>query len=868
LHGVETALTFLDDLKALGFRYATQSGTTISITDMDVPAAREEILRRTEEAVNRLNIQYKRGAMTQGERKERVLALWTKAGEEVAEAIMKGIDQFNPIMIITDSGARGSSKQIMQLSGMRGLMADPFGNLIEDLPIKSNFHEGLSVLEYFVSTHGARKGLADTALRTADAGYLTRRLVDVAQDVIIRAEDCKTTQGIEVGEIYTEGNLLEPLSMRIAGRCPTEDIVNPLTGEIVVAANEEITDEAANELDDVRIVTDDIVVLSDDGARGEIVAAKGEIISASVAEQLVRRGVVRASGRRLNRAECIQDISTSMKVPIRSVLTCELRMGVCSKCYGRDMATGRPAEVGVAVGIIAAESIGEPGTQLTMRTFHTGGVAGKELVGVANVKQKRQNALRELHEDIRSGHVNFDQEGGTDRERSRSVQAVLKVLEDQVGGLLRVVELFEARKPKGQAIITKLPGVVSSIDRRGLRHVVIDSRISITEPPIKLTGEIAGETVLDLDSDVIVAEGEPITEKALRRMAHAGITEITIRKSVLVPHRGDLNVDEGDVLKPGDRLTDGPLDPHEVLELHGPRGVQEYLTQEIQHVYKSQGVDINDKHVEVIVRQMLRKRRIEDPGDCHFLPGQIVDKFIFEDANRAVVEAGGRPAEASWVLLGITEASLATESFLSAASFQKTTRVLTEAAVRGKTDDLVGLKENVIIGRLIPAGTGLPQYRSIEPGTPDGQPIVYNIEPRSRDEAARARARQAVEQLRAEQEEELRLGPIGRLTSGEDIQEDVEAELARTEAELQRTAAEPSRTPSAERDRIAALLGAIGDESEAGEESEEEEAEEPEPAPEPEPEPLPAAEDVGLAPEDMEYFAGHKTTAEDDPEAS
>jgi len=861
LHGAETTLKFLDDLKDLGFRYATLSGTTISMTDMDVPeTARRDIIRRTEEAVARLNADYRRGKLTHGERKERVLNLWTKAGEEVAKAIMAGIGQFNPIMIITDSGARGSSKQITQLSGMRGLMADPFGNLIEDLPIKSNFHEGLSVLEYFVSTHGARKGLADTALRTADAGYLTRRLVDVAQDVIIRAEDCHTTQGITVREIYTDGNLLEPLSMRIAGRVVVEDLVNPLTGEIVTRANEEITDDVAKQLDNVRIATDDIYDIRPDGTRGETCyARKGELMTADDAQKLVDRGVCRGSARRPTKAECIQDITTSMAVTIRSVMTCELRMGICAKCYGRDLASGRMAEVGVAAGIIAAESIGEPGTQLTMRTFHTGGVAGKELVGVANVKQKQQHALRELHEDIRSGHVSFEQEGRSERDRSRSVQAVLKVLEDQVGGLLRVVELFEARKPKGQAIITRLGGRVADIDRKGLRHVIIESRVSLKDPPIKLTGEISAEQVLDRDSGVIVEEGEALTERAIRLMLQNDIEEITIRRSILVPHRGDLNVEVGDELKPGDRLTDGPLDPNEVLELHGPRGVQEYLIQEIQHVYKAQGVDINDKHIEVIIRQMLRKRRIEDPGDCPFLPGQIVDKFVFEDTNKLIMEQGGRPAEASWQLLGITEASLASESFLSAASFQKTTRVLTEAAVRGKTDDLIGLKENVIIGRLIPAGTGLPRYRSIEPGTPDGQVIELPIEPKSREESARARSRREVEQqLRAPLEAE-----------------EPDEELKRVEQDLDAlgpaTTAEPEGEAGDEEPDGGEVAGEEGAAGELATELPQEPAEAaapPQPKPEPPAEePLPDAEAVGLAPEDLDYFVSGASSSADEEAA-
>jgi DNA-directed RNA polymerase subunit beta' len=667
LHGKEVTINFLDDLKNLGFRYATRSGVTISMTDMDIPAKRDEIMERTETAVKRLTAQYGRGTITEGERRRQVIDLWMKASEEVAEAIMAGIDRFNPIYLITDSGARGSSKQITQLSGMRGLMADPFGNLIEDLPIKSNFHEGLNVLEYFVSTHGARKGLADTALRTADAGYLTRRLVDVAQDVIVRAEDCETANGIYVQEINIEGDVIETLAERIRGRFAIEDVLHPETGAVLVSAGEEITDQVAAEIE--------------------------------------RAGIRR--------------------VGVRSVLTCELRQGICSKCYGRDLASGRMVDIGVAVGIIAAQSIGEPGTQLTMRTFHTGGVAGKELVSVANVRQKRKNALRELQEDIRQGHINLEEEGGSDRERARSIQALLKVSEDQVRGLLRVVELFEARKPKGQAIVTDMAGEVLDIERKGLRHVVLRTAVKVKDAaPSYLVGETVLEDVLDSSGQILVAAGEEITERIFRQLRSQNIEEVVVRKTIMVPWRGDLKVHPGDKVVVGDRLTDGPLDPHRVLELSGTAGLADYLVSEIQAVYKGQGVDINDKHVEVIVRQMLRKRRIKEPGDTGFLPGQVVDKFAFDDANAAVREKGGNEATASWVLLGITEASLATDSFLSAASFQKTTRVLTEAAVRGKKDELLGLKENVIIGRLIPAGTGLPRYRSIEPGTPDGERII------------------------------------------------------------------------------------------------------------------------------------------------
>jgi DNA-directed RNA polymerase subunit beta' len=842
-HGKETTIAFLDELKALGFRHATMSGVTISMTDMDIPAKREEVLKTTEAAVAKLNRDYRRGSITLGERKRQVLQLWMDAGETVAKEIMKGIEQFNPIYLITDSGARGSSKQIMQLSGMRGLMADPFGNLIEDLPIKSNFHEGLSVLEYFVSTHGARKGLADTALRTADAGYLTRRLVDVAQDVIVRAEDCGTLEGIEVEEIFIDGELLEALSDRIRGRFPTDDLVDPLTGEVVVEANQEISEANAKRLDAVRVATDNIVRLRD----GAVVATVGQIMTVEQAEALIEQGVRKESNpRRIKAVESIHEITTSMRVKIRSVLTCELRMGVCSKCYGRDLATGKVVDIGVAVGIIAAESIGEPGTQLTMRTFHTGGVAGKELVGVANVKQKRQSALRELHEDIRRGHVNFEEEGGSDRERSRSVQAVLKVLEDQVRGLLRVVELFEARKPKGQAIITELGGVVADIDRKGLRHVVIHSKLPVSDDGPKLTGEIAAEDVLDRDSEVIVKEGEAITDRAVRKFKQNDIQEVLIRKAILVPYRGELEVDRDDRVLPGDRLTAGPLDPHKVLELQGPRGVQEYLIREIQHVYKGQGVDINDKHVEVIVRQMLKKRRIAKPGDCPFLPGQIVDKFAFEDTNRRVEESGGTPAEADWVLLGITDASLATDSFLSAASFQKTTRVLTEAAVRGKKDELIGLKENVIIGRLIPAGTGLPRYRSMEPATPDGKQIIYE---------APARAERVGQLLRKEGEtdetEEVERPSARDLLMRGDEDSDINAVLSISDDDEGGMEAEDSEdTEAIDAALLRAQMDALAEEAETPDGDMAEKAEEPE-----EEIVLPPAEELGLAQEDLEYFA-------------
>jgi len=658
-NGHERTVKFLDDIKELGFRYSTFAGITISMTDMDIPSKRDEIVEKTQDDVVRKNREYRRGLITQAERKQQVLELWTRAAEDVAEALLGGLDTFNPISIITTSGARGSQRQITQLAGMRGLMSDPFGNLIEDLPIKSNFHEGLSVLEYFISTHGARKGLADTALRTADAGYLTRRLVDVAQDVIVRGYDCGTVNGVYVGNIEEGGDTIETIGERIHGRTALEDIFAPGGDEPIVRA--------------------------------------GEMITAELAKQVEAAGVT--------------------KVGLRSPLTCELRQGICSLCYGKDLATGQLVEPGTAVGIIAAQSIGEPGTQLTMRTFHTGGVAGKYLTGVAEVKKKKQESLRDLHEDIRRGLVSFEEgsEGmGLERERNRAVQAVLKVLEDQVRGLLRVVELFEARRPKGQAIITEVAGEVVDIETRGLKRVVIHTEVP-TYDPGQLANEVVIEEVINpKDGEVLVEVGTELTEKHAKKLKEQGVQTVKIRKTHLVPYRGNLEVEVGREVQAGDRLTEGPLDPHKVLELQGVRGVMEYLVREIQSVYKSQGVDINDKHVEIIVRQMLKKRKILESGDAHSLPGQIIDKFDFEDENTRVREAGGTEATAEWVLLGITEASLATDSFLSAASFQKTTRVLTDAAVKGKRDNLVGLKENVIIGRLIPAGTGLPRYKQVD----------------------------------------------------------------------------------------------------------------------------------------------------------
>src|SRR5215212_9089762 len=671
--GAERTIRFLDDAKALAYRFATKSGVTISMTDMDVPAKRGEIIQEVEVKVQKANRDYARGLLTADERRQRVLSLWQQAVTDVGDAIIENIDRFNPIFMVTESGARGSKRQITQLSGMRGLMSDPFGRLIEDLPIKSNFHEGLNVMEYFVSTHGTRKGLADTALRTADAGYLTRRLVDVAQDVIVRDIECGTTNGVWVQTIVEGRETVEHLADRIKGRTTSEPIFHPETGEEIVPTGVQITDQQAKEIEALGI----------------------------------------------------------KQVGIRSPFYCELRQGICAQCYGRDLATGHRVEVGTAVGIIAAQSIGEPGTQLTMRTFHSGGIAMEYLTGVAEVKKKKQETLKQLHDDIEQGLVSLEE--GAERERVKAVQAVLKVLEEQVRGLLRVVELFESRKPKGQAIISEVEGTIAEIESTGLKRVVIHSEVSL-EGGEKITGETAAEDILDSGGDVIVRAGQEISDKISKKIREEVVGSVRLRKSHLVPYRGFLEVQPGQHVNAGDRLTEGPLDPQKVLDLQGVRGIQEYLVREIQAVYKTQGVDINDKHIEIICRQMLKKRKIKESGDTNFLPGQVADKFEFEDENRRVRELDppGTEATADWLLLGITEASLATDSFLSAASFQKTTRVLTEAAVRGKKDELVGLKENVIIGRLIPAGTGLPRYRSLEPATPEGQQIV--IEPPTREE--------------------------------------------------------------------------------------------------------------------------------------
>ncbi|RJX17983.1 MAG: DNA-directed RNA polymerase subunit beta' [Ammonifex sp.] len=553
--GYDQTTALLDSIKQLGFRFATQAGITIGIEDIVIPQEKTELLREADRKVDEVEHQYRRGLITKDERYLKIIGIWGQATEDIKNRLLESAKQdlFNPVYMMAISGARGNIQQIRQLAGMRGLMADPSGRII-DLPIRANFREGLTVLEYFISTHGARKGLADTALRTADSGYLTRRLVDVAQDVIVREENCGTADYVEVEEVKDGNEVIEKLSDRILGRIAAADIIDPSTGEVLVQREEEISEEAVEKITAAQI----------------------------------------------------------KKVKIRSVLTCRARYGVCSRCYGRNLTTGFPVDIGEAVGIIAAQSIGEPGTQLTMRTFHTGGVAG----------------------------------------------------EDITQGLPRVEELFEARRPKGQAVIAEKPGVVSIRETKGRREI-----------------EVTGN------------DGELHTYP--------------------VPYGARLRVQDGDQVEPGDELTEGSVNPHDLLKIKGVTATQLYLLKEVQRVYRLQGVEINDKHIEVVVRQMFRKVKAEEAGDTELLPGGLVEQFEFEEENTRV-EKIGQPAVARPVLLGITKASLATDSFLSAASFQETTRVLTDAAIKGKEDPLIGLKENVIIGKLIPAGTGLSRYRNVK----------------------------------------------------------------------------------------------------------------------------------------------------------
>ena len=565
VHGATQTAVTLDDIKAIGYKYSTRAAMTVSISDMTVPASKPKLIEDAQATVDRIAKNYRRGLITEEERYKEVIETWKNTDDQLTHDLLTGLDKYNNIYMMADSGARGSDKQIKQLAGMRGLMADTTGHTIE-LPIKSNFREGLDVLEYFISAHGARKGLSDTALRTADSGYLTRRLVDVSQDLIIREVDCCEGKDIPFMEIksFMDGNeVIEDLEERITGRYIAETITDPDTGEVVVKANHMVTPKRA----------------------------------AAVMK------VLNKTGRK--------------SVKIRTVLSCKSHIGVCAKCYGANMATGQPVQVGEAVGIIAAQSIGEPGTQLTMRTFHTGGVAGGDITQ----------------------------------------------------GLPRVEELFEARKPKGLAIITEFGGTVSIKDTKKKREITV-------------TDEQNGNS-----------------------------------KTYLIPYGSRIKVLDGQVLEAGDELTEGSVNPHDILKIKGVRAVQDYMIQEVQRVYRLQGVEINDKHIEMIVHQMLKKVKVEESGDSNVLPGVSMDVLDFNEMNEALIAEGKKPAEGKQVMLGITKASLATDSFLSAASFQETTKVLTEAAINGKVDHLIGLKENVIIGKPIPAGTGMKRYRKVKLST-------------------------------------------------------------------------------------------------------------------------------------------------------
>ena len=556
-HGTTTTAEVLDDIKAMGYKYSTRAAMTVSISEMTVPPVKKQLLAEAEKKVEQITVKYNRGQATDEERHKNVIRVWQETDDKIKDALLQGLDKYNNIFMMADSGARGSNQQIKQLAGMRGLMADTSGRTIE-LPIKSNFREGLDVLEYFISAHGARKGLSDTALRTADSGYLTRRLVDVSQELIIREVDCSEGKEIPgmVVKAFMEGQeVIEGLKDRITGRYLAEDIVDPETGEILIKKNHMITPK---------------------------------------------------------RAEIIEKLGLK-EVKIRTVLSCKSHLGVCAKCYGANMATGQQVQVGEAVGIIAAQSIGEPGTQLTMRTFHAGGVAG----------------------------------------------------DDITQGLPRVEELFEARKPKGLAIIAEFGGVAKIVDTKKKREVVV------TDP---MTGNV---------------------------------------KNYLIPYGSRIKIVDGQVLEAGDELTEGSVNPHDILKIKGVRAVQDYMLREVQRVYRLQGVEINDKHIEVIVRQMLKKIKIENPGDSEYLSGVTVDVLDFNEMNEKLAEQKLEPAEGTQIMLGITKAALATNSFLSAASFQETTKVLTEAAINGKVDPLIGLKENVLIGKLIPAGTGMKRYRDV-----------------------------------------------------------------------------------------------------------------------------------------------------------
>ncbi len=640
VHGLSRTAEVLDDIKAIGYKYSTIASMTVSISDMTVPASKPELIKSAQATVDRISKNFARGFITEEERYKEVIKTWDTTDKQLTKDLLDGLDAYNNIFMMADSGARGSDKQIKQLAGMRGLMADTTGHTIE-LPIKSNFREGLDVLEYFISAHGARKGLSDTALRTADSGYLTRRLVDVSQDLIVRETDCCEGKEIPYMEIkaFSDGKeVIESLEERITGRYIAETITDPDTGEVVIKANHMCTPKRA--------------------------AAVMKVLE------------------KLNRDS----------VKIRTILSCKSHTGICAKCYGANMATGQAVQVGEAVGIIAAQSIGEPGTQLTMRTFHTGGVAGGDITQ----------------------------------------------------GLPRVEELFEARKPKGLAIITEFGGVVELKDTKKKREIIV-------------TNNETGES-----------------------------------KTYLIPYGSRIKVSNGDILEAGDELTEGSVNPHDILKIKGVRAVQDYMLREVQRVYRLQGVEINDKHIEVIVRQMLKKVRIEENNDADVLPGNSMDVLEYNDMNEKLIAEGKTPADGKQVMLGITKASLATDSFLSAASFQETTKVLTEAAINGKVDHLIGLKENVLIGKLIPAGTGMKRYRNVTLNTDefigeDDEIILSEDDPALLDikDELIADAKEALEQEEKAHEMEVK--------KEEDSKEDLNEETSKEETdEFESDKEEPS----------------------------------------------------------------------------
>ena len=629
--GASRTSMVLDKIKATGFHYSTIGAVTVSVSDIIVPPEKKEYIAAAEKKILDIERQYNRGFLTEKERKTSAVKTWTETSDKVTKALETSMDDFNPINMMAKSGARGSINQIRQLAGMRGLMADPSGEIIE-IPIRANFREGLSVLEFFISSHGARKGLADTALRTADSGYLTRRLVDVSHNVIVREEDCfanlgEEIQGIRVEDLRNGSGVVEPLKDRIRGRVAAEDVTDPNTGEILVSVN--------------------------------------ELITAPIAEKIVNAGIT--------------------SVNIRTALTCKSEHGVCAKCYGSNMATGLEVDIGEAVGVIAAQAIGEPGTQLTMRTFHTGGVAGNDITQ----------------------------------------------------GLPRVEELFEARKPRGQAVISEIGGRVSISDTKKKREVTV-------------TPELGEEKVYS------------------------------------IPYGSRIKVQEGQTIEAGDELTEGSINPADILKIKGVKGVQTYLLREVQLVYRMQGVEISDKHLEIIIRQMLKKCKVDDAGDTSMLTGEMVDIFRFEQENAEVEKRGGRPAVATRVLLGITKASLSTESFLSAASFQETTRVLTDAAIKGKVDPLVGLKENIIIGKLIPAGTGLKRYKGIEviKNVPEGEDPRIIIEEKPKREERERPAEEEENASSAERSAEDSVMDALDKILGVDMSDDAEEDDLKTDIDI------------------------------------------------------------------------------------